>query len=696
MQSWQRVAVVLMSGSLLAGCVSTPRDVTLAREGAALCAVVVTPSTAKEHPRVAAAAQDLRRCLGAIAGGEVPLVTTPRDPKDPRLPLYVGDAATEVFGPPAQPGVAKQGWRLVVSARGVGCIGESDEAVTYAVYELLDRLGCRWYLPGPLGECLPRAPTISLPAMDRSAVPATICRRIWYSDEDYNRRNRLGGLVLQAAHALEGYISKEQRQRHPDWCAEIGGQRDPAGGRICWGNPDCAAAVADTIIAQLAAKYVPSVSLSPGDGISFCECAKCRALDAGDWDPSMNCVALSDRLVHFCNQIVTRVNATYPDVVFGMLAYVQYTRPPLRERPHPKLVPQVAPITYCRAHSLYHPACPSRAAIRPIIEGWGKVAEHLSMYQYAYNLAEVSCPYPMLTQWGEEVPFYLQNHVTFWQPETMPNFASTLPGLYLGLRLAWSPQIPPAAILAEFYTRFYGPAALAMRAHWEAIDAAWAQTPTHAGCGFDHLRRFTPAVMRAARLALEQAAAACETDAERRRVKLADESFAAFERFMSLRQRLAAGDLAQLAPDAEAWLANWARLMASYKAEFAFSPYAASYFRSFFLADQSRPDDNHFVWAYRVRIENQGGATVRLLRRTWHITDARGRTQHVHGPGVVGEQPVLQPGQSFEYTSGTPLETPSGFMVGVYHMVIPSSGENFDVAVPAFSLDSPHQDGRVH
>jgi ApaG protein len=118
--------------------------------------------------------------------------------------------------------------------------------------------------------------------------------------------------------------------------------------------------------------------------------------------------------------------------------------------------------------------------------------------------------------------------------------------------------------------------------------------------------------------------------------------------------------------------------------------------RSFFLADQSSPDDNRFVWAYRVRIENQGTDTVRLLRRTWQITDARGRTQHVHGPGVVGEQPVLDPGQSFEYTSGTPLETPSGFMVGAYHMVVPGSGENFDVAIPAFSLDSPHQSGRIH
>jgi ApaG protein len=118
--------------------------------------------------------------------------------------------------------------------------------------------------------------------------------------------------------------------------------------------------------------------------------------------------------------------------------------------------------------------------------------------------------------------------------------------------------------------------------------------------------------------------------------------------------------------------------------------------RSFYLEDQSKPEERRYVWAYRVRIENQGDEPVKLLRRTWDITDGRGRTQHVHGDGVVGEQPLLEPGGSFEYTSGTPLDTPSGFMVGAYHMTVPSSGEAFDVAIPAFSLDSPHQGGRVH
>jgi ApaG protein len=117
--------------------------------------------------------------------------------------------------------------------------------------------------------------------------------------------------------------------------------------------------------------------------------------------------------------------------------------------------------------------------------------------------------------------------------------------------------------------------------------------------------------------------------------------------------------------------------------------------KPFYLEDQSSPSDGHFVWAYHVRIENQGQETVQLRRRNWRITDGIGRTQEVRGPGVVGEQPVLAPGQTFEYTSGTPLTTPSGIMVGTYEMET-RDGKSFAVAIPAFSLDSPHQSARLH
>lgn len=108
-----------------------------------------------------------------------------------------------------------------------------------------------------------------------------------------------------------------------------------------------------------------------------------------------------------------------------------------------------------------------------------------------------------------------------------------------------------------------------------------------------------------------------------------------------------------------------------------------------YQAEQSDPHEGRFVWSYTVRIANNGPETVQLVSRSWTITTGAGRVIEVNGPGVVGEQPILKPGEAFQYTSGTPLDTPTGFMVGRYQMMA-EDGEGFDVEIPLFSLDSPH------
>lgn len=106
-----------------------------------------------------------------------------------------------------------------------------------------------------------------------------------------------------------------------------------------------------------------------------------------------------------------------------------------------------------------------------------------------------------------------------------------------------------------------------------------------------------------------------------------------------------------------------------------------------FMSERSSPENGYYFWAYTIEITNRGRETVQLKTRHWKITDAHGKLQEVRGAGVVGETPVLEPGKSYEYTSGVPLPTPSGFMVGSYGMETPA-GEKFDIDVPAFSLDS--------
>ena len=114
-----------------------------------------------------------------------------------------------------------------------------------------------------------------------------------------------------------------------------------------------------------------------------------------------------------------------------------------------------------------------------------------------------------------------------------------------------------------------------------------------------------------------------------------------------------------------------------------------------FLDDQSDPGEERYMWSYTVTIENKGAETVQLLARHWHITDGRGTVKEVTGEGVVGAQPVIAPGQKFQYTSGCPLETASGTMSGRYQMMS-ASGESFEAEIPAFLLESPYERRQIY
>lgn len=114
-----------------------------------------------------------------------------------------------------------------------------------------------------------------------------------------------------------------------------------------------------------------------------------------------------------------------------------------------------------------------------------------------------------------------------------------------------------------------------------------------------------------------------------------------------------------------------------------------------FMPERSSSEESRYFWAYTIEITNHGDITVQLKTRHWIITDGIGHQQEVRGAGVIGEEPVLKPGAAFKYTSGVPLPTPSGFMVGTYGMVTPD-GERFEIEIPAFSLDSPDAERTVN
>jgi hypothetical protein len=588
----------------LPGAASLRADVSLVADGQARCVIVVDQAVMaadrkttglkflevegeRQRLRLRESVKDLAHYLGQMSGATVEVLTQDPAPGDKRIPVLISSRAVAVFGPPGKQAPYKQGFRLVVGPKGIGLLGESDLAASYAIYELLDRLGCRWFMPSALGEAIPEMKTISLKEVDFSSAPGTLYRGVWYADEAYKRRNRLGGLLLHAGHALEMYITREERQKHPDWMAQIGGKPHPH--RLRWSSPELADAIADKILARHARDPQPTYSLSPDDGSEWDESAADRALDAKDFDETHQQTSITDRLLVLCNRIAGKVTARDPEVLLGMLAYAQYTRPPVREKVHPNLIPQIAPITYSRAHPMTDDRVPGNKQLRYLIEGWGQKARMTSMYFYAYNLAETTAPNPMLTKWGVDVPYVLAHNCRLWQPETLPNFETSMHALYLGNRLAWDPSLKPEAIFDDLHTKFYGQAAREMAAYWKFIDSVWVETPEYSGCGFGYLRRWTPERLKEARRLMDAGLAAARTPAERQRVELADSSLRLFELFMKMRYDYAEGRFTTLAEDAGHWRRRVVELGEKYKDQYCFcrigwTPHTVggSYFSQFY------------------------------------------------------------------------------------------------------------------
>jgi hypothetical protein len=520
--------------------------------------------------RLRESVKDLAAILQRITGAKIDVVAGAPQAGESRVPILIGELAASKFGPPQKAFPYQQGLRIVVNESGVGLAGESDLATSYAIYTLLDQIGCRWIIPGELGEVLPQAKTLSVRHQDVSTGPSTIYRGLWYCDNDFGRRNRLGGMLLNAGHALEFYITKEFRQQHPEVRAIIAGK--PHEHFIKWTHPLIAQSISENILGQLAKDpTLNSFSLSPDDGATWDESDDAK-YDAGDFDPALQCVAKADRLMVLCNRVAETVAAKHPHVRFGMLAYADYTRPPVRERPHPNIVPQIAPITFSRAHPMNDPGEPNNPSLRALVEGWGKLSAATSYYFYAFNLAEVASPCPMLTKWGHDVPYvYAHGNCQYWQPETISNFETSMHALYLGVRMAWDNTQTPQAVIDDLNEKFYGHAAKPMAEYWRLIDRCWVETPEYSGCGFGHLRRFTPERMQAARDLLDQAERSWQTDLERRRVELARLSFNEWEAFMKMRRDLAEGRFATLAADAERYRQRTIALGEAYQPNFCFT-----------------------------------------------------------------------------------------------------------------------------
>ncbi len=500
-------------------------ECTLVERGQARAAIYIAEGAPQDVQR---AAEELAAAIEKMSGARLAVRQWPAGravPEEP-VPVLLGELAERAGLTVAGQSLSREGFRLRVEDGRVLIAGESPRAVLYGAFALLERLGFRLFFDHPLGEVVPRASTVRLPALDVEQRPAFCTRKIWGSrwarESRWKLWNRVGGLRLETGHAWSRLLPPKQYfDTHPEYYPLVDGRRAP--GQLCTSNPDVVRLVAENIIRRFEANpELVSASLSPDDGRHFCQCANCRALDDPTYiDPSSGTVCMSDRFMVFFNEVARRVAQRFPEKILCFYAYSDYTLPPRHaEHAPPNLMMWLAPIRFCRLHAIGSDICPSRKRLLEIIRGWDRYVSRKGYRGYEYNLAECLVPFSKVSIYAHDIPLLKKLGFEALNLETINSWCIYAPHIYLSARLAWDPRQDPAAIMDDFYTKLFGPAAAHVKRYWERIDRAFATTATHAGCFFGLDRIYTPELLAQCERDLNQALAAAQSDVQRERVRM--------------------------------------------------------------------------------------------------------------------------------------------------------------------------------
>ena len=485
----------LIAGALcVAAAASVQADdkVRLTLDGRPVAAIILPEKAAPDEEL---AARELAEYIGKISGAP-PAVG--REVAAGTTPIYVGLALT----PDAADRIKVRGtdpasFLLSVKPDAVRLAGLSPQGTLFAAYELLEQLGVRWCMPGPLGTVVPAQKSLSLSVQETIQCPAFSHRLLQAvaMDTVWPRRMRAGG----TSYGGHGLPFKADPKARPDlFCEE--------NGRTTWqlrvSHPEVLAGTVQAALAYFrknpGARYI-SIAPEDGDGLGT------DPWDADDMDPNTSELSVTDRYVKFFNLVLEQVNREFPDAGICFYAYGRTMRVPVREKPNPRILPVFAPIDMCRLHGVDNPICPERRQIMQIIGEWQKLGCSVSYRGYFFNLADQGLPFSMIRQISAEIPYFKKSGIIGCRVECMPIWGCHAPSLYLALKLMWNPNANAAALMADWFDRFYGPAAAPMKGYFDTLESAFYRADYHTGNVFDFPHILTPDVMGALEARVQEA-----------------------------------------------------------------------------------------------------------------------------------------------------------------------------------------------
>jgi hypothetical protein len=423
-----------------------------------------------------------------------------------KLPVLLGRAVTDGAQKKAQVFSDRDGTlrlqvledRIHISGRGEGML--------FGVYELLEQLDVRWFMPGEIGTVIPASKTVAIGQQDTIQQAGFAGRILGISDPmmteeqqqssmTWFRRMRMGGFSAGS----HGLSIEADAETEPDLFMTVNGQQV---GKLKVSHPEVLRRTVESCLARLAKNPdLAFVNVGPGDGLGFGH----DSWDAGDVDPLHGKISVTDRYIKFFNLVLAELHKVYPDVGLAFYCYSQHMRPPVREKPHPKILPVLAPIDVCRFHAINNPLCWERQYIRKIVNGWKALGVEIVYRGYLFNLADQGLPFSMIRQIREEFPYYHREQVIACRVECKPAWAYHGPSLYLASKIMWNPEVDVDALLEDYFSKLYGPAAAPMHAHFERLERAYQQADYHTGNVFDIPHILTADVMAELEETLHQA-----------------------------------------------------------------------------------------------------------------------------------------------------------------------------------------------
>jgi hypothetical protein len=452
-------------------------------------ATLVIPAGADSGEKYAA--KDLQEVLYKISGVRLPIEYDTSNIYGNRI--LIGRTRFTGGIVPGSESAALGEEEYIVRSKGrdLALAGGGPYGTIYAAAELYDMLGARWYMPGELGECLPKLNEMQFPELNIRRSPSFAMR--WIGDDEKwnlrNRQNRVGTDALSPAFVVKPGIYHTQRSlmpdryfdTHPEYFALVDDCRSTNAEfrKLCNSNPDVASVLAQNMTKLLRENpKIDLISLSPTDGQLWCECEKCRALDEPGIPGDQR---YSRRQIVLYNRVAEHLEQEFPNQQILVGAYNTYTWPPADPSvtAHHNLAVIITHYEpYCMAHSVNDPACDANRRYLELINRWRKQTSHLYIYEYYFKANWMGLPWPVIHSIRDDISFYHSLGVEgLFSQYTQDILWGDFLAQYVGARLLWDHTADVNKILEEFYPKFYGEAAVPMEKYHKLLEAQMAASP---------------------------------------------------------------------------------------------------------------------------------------------------------------------------------------------------------------------------